>query len=125
LLALLKWPAVACLLVAGFYPHTAAARSPVSAEYVEKYVRTHAPALVGIARCESRFRQFEADGSPLYNKQGSSAVGVMQIMSSVHDRRAKDLGYDIKTLEGNVGYAEVLYNEQGRQPWKASASCWS
>jgi hypothetical protein len=118
---------VACLLAVPLFPSVATARtqSPANAEAVEKYVRKHAPELVGIARCESRFRQYNQNGSPLYNAGGSSAVGVMQIMSSAHNRRAKSLGFDIKTLEGNVGYAKVLYQEQGKQPWKASRRCWS
>lgn len=121
---------MACLLATMFLSLNivpAVAHSPVSPEVVEKVVRTKfasAPVMIKIARCESTFRQYESDGSLLYNKEGSSAVGVMQIMSSVHMSDAKRLGHDITTLDGNLDFALHLYKTQGTRPWDDSRHCW-
>ena len=52
-------------------------------------------------------------------------TGILQINSSVHGKRAKQLGYNLNTLEGNLGYGLLLYQEEGVRPWSASAFCWS
>ncbi len=85
-------------------------------------------ALPVIAQCESGGRQFEADGkTPLRNREGSSAIGKYQIMASLHEERAKRLGYDIRTEAGNEAFAYFLYAESGTQHWEAdprSRACW-
>ena len=91
-------------------------------------------ALPIIAGCESgdgtpgSGRQFEADGvTPLRNREGSSAIGKYQIMASLHEERAKGLGYDIRTKEGNEAYARYLYAESDTLHWEAdprSKACW-
>ena len=91
-------------------------------------------ALPIIAGCESgdrtpgSGRQFEADGkTPLRNREGSSAIGKYQIMASRHEARARSLGFDIQTEEGNEGYARYLYAESGTFHWEAdprSRACW-
>lgn len=80
--------------------------------------------MISIAKCESQFQQYDYAGRPLYNKNGTSAVGVMQIMYSVHGTKAKELGMDIRSLTGNLAYARHLYNQAGTSPWRASRSCW-
>jgi hypothetical protein len=130
LLTKIKWPVVACILAVVLFPSIAAARtqSSVSAHTVEKTVRAtfaNARVLIKIADCESDFRQFDENGNPLKNAQGSSATGVMQIISSIHKAPAKELGYDINTLEGNLGYSLYLYNTQGTAPWNESKNCWN
>jgi hypothetical protein len=82
------------------------------------------PILAEIARCESEFRQYGTDG-PLRGRVNSKDVGVMQINERYHSARSKQLGMDIHTLEGNLKYGALLYQEQGSQPWSASRSCWS
>lgn len=129
MLSLLKWPLVACILAASFFPNhaSARARSAVDAVSVEHTVRAYyagIPVLVRIADCESQFRQYDQNGKPFYNEKGSSAVGVMQIMSSIHRAQATKMGMDILTLEGNLAYAQYLYREEGTSPWDASKSCW-
>jgi len=85
-----------------------------------------APEMVAVAECESRFRQYHPEtGEPLPNQQGSSAIGVFQIMRSYHKEPARAMGYDIETLEGQLGYAEYLYDTQGLRPWEASRGCWA
>jgi len=81
------------------------------------------PILIQIARCESGFRQFDENGKALKNPK-SSATGVMQIMSSYHRKTAAKLGFDIRTLNGNLKYAKWLYKNEGTRPWNASKHCW-
>lgn len=85
-------------------------------------------ALPIIAECESGGRHFEADGkTPLRNREGSSAIGKYQIMASLHEERAKGLGYDIRTEAGNEDFARFLYAESGTFHWEAdsrSRACW-
>jgi hypothetical protein len=83
------------------------------------------PLLVEIARCESSFRHLTKDGSVLRGKVNKGDVGLMQINEFYHADTAKKLGLDLETLEGNMAYAEYLYNREGGQPWKASSTCWN
>jgi hypothetical protein len=98
-----------------------------SAQTVEEYVRDYfvdEPVMIAIASCESQFRHSDKDGKILKNPK-SSAVGVFQIMSSIHASNAnKNLGLDISTIEGNAAYARHLYEKSGTKPWKASQGCW-
>src|ERR1700733_9568602 len=92
---------------------TPAAPAPMpQAQSVQQYVESYfaaEPVMIAIAQCESNFRQFNKNGEVLKNSEGSSAVGVFQIMSSVHDSTADTMGLDLETLEGNVAYAQHLY----------------
>jgi hypothetical protein len=100
---------------------------PLIVPDVEAVVRDHFrdnPIMVEIARCESTFKHWDTDGSVLMNRQGSSATGVMQLMASYHARPAEKMGLDITDLEGNLAYAEYLYDRQGTTPWNASRNCW-
>ncbi len=95
---------------------------------VEEYVRdyfTDEPIMIEIAKCESQFRQYGKDGQVLKNSQGSSAIGLFQIMSSIHADFADDkLGLDVYSLQGNAAYARYLFDKQGTRPWDASKACW-
>ncbi len=82
------------------------------------------PILVEIAKCESEFRQFDANGSVLKGKVNSADVGLMQINKYYHADTALKLGFDLNTIEGNMAYAKYLYEREGVQPWKASSPCW-
>lgn len=96
------------------------------AQSVQQYVKTYfadEPVMYAIAGCESHFRQYDADGSILRNPH-SSAVGIFQIMDSVHSDVAADLGIDIYTMQGNAAYAKYLYDNEGTAPWLASKACW-
>jgi len=82
------------------------------------------PVMIAVAECESTFRQWDtATGEPLKNP-GSSATGAMQLMASYHREPASYLGWDIDTLEGNLAYAEYLYDREGVRPWLQSSGCW-
>ena len=53
-------------------------------------------------------------------------------LGSMGRRRIRDLkklghetvGYDIYTLEGNIGFGKYLYKNYGLNPWGASFNCW-
>ena len=100
---------------------------------VEFFEANDASVMIPIIRCESQFRHYDKNGEPLKNGEGSSAVGVAQILSSMHpdqkiiDRynkkydtglRIEDL--DVRTFEGNIGYALVLYKMNGTRDWECS-----
>lgn len=95
------------------------------AQTVEEYVRDYfadAPVMIAIAKCESQFTHVK-DGKILKNAK-SSAIGVFQIMASLHTETGNKLGLDITTIEGNAAYARYLYEKEGIKPWKASEACW-
>jgi hypothetical protein len=93
--------------------------------YVKK-TYANEPILIDIARCESTFRQYDtATGGILHGKADVDDIGVMQINEKYQLDKALNAGYDIDTVEGNVAYAQYLYDTQGAAPWKASESCWS
>jgi hypothetical protein len=90
---------------------------------VEKRVREYfadVPAMIQIARCESNFRQFADSGMPFRGGTGGGMIGVFQLYEKVHATAVRDLGFNLATLEGNIGYARHLYTESGTTPW---ASC--
>lgn len=97
------------------------------AQTVQQYVQTYfadEPVMIAIAGCESHDRQYDADGNVLKNPR-SSAVGVFQIMASIHATSADDnFGLNINTLQGNAAYARYLYDKEGTAPWNNSKSCW-
>jgi hypothetical protein len=82
------------------------------------------PILIEIARCESTFKQFNADGSIKRGKVNDMDVGVMQINEFYHLETSKKKGFDIYTLEGNMAYARDLFEREGAQPWSSSSPCW-
>jgi len=82
------------------------------------------PILVDIARCESRFRQLDANGNILRGLINKGDLGIMQINEYYHADKAAKLGFDLKTVDGNLAYAKYLYNKEGVQPWISSSKCW-
>ena len=81
------------------------------------------PVMSAIAKCESNFRQFTDSGNVLHGGAGTM-IGVFQFDEDVHASNALALGYNINTVEGNLGYARYLYTKQGTDPWVSSLSCW-
>lgn len=93
---------------------------------VEDAVREYfkdAPIMVEIARCESHFRQYDRQGNVLKNPT-SSAIGIFQIMSSIHKDTASYKGMDIRSADGNLEYARYLFEREGTRPWLSSSQCW-
>ncbi len=92
--------------------------------YVKNYYADE-PILIDIARCESGFRQYDKDGNLIRGNVNKADIGVMQINETYHLEKAKKLGFDIQTVEGNVAYGRYLYENEGAAPWSASQKCWS
>ncbi len=86
--------------------------------------------LTRICSCESngvpnkKPRHFDADGNVLRGKINNLDIGMCQINLHYHGARADKLGIDLFTEAGNIEYANMLYVEQGTQPWSWSKSCW-
>ncbi len=100
---------------------------PLNPDQVEAKVRKEfadLPVMISIAKCESSFTQYDSNRNPMYGGSGGM-VGVFQVAAAIHNDAAKDLSYDINTLEGNLAYARYLYENEGTVPWLASASCWN
>lgn len=93
-------------------------------ETVDEYFKEN-PILSKVAFCESRYRQFGTNGEALRGVVNSQDVGVMQINEKYHLSDSIKLGIDIYTLEGNLAYAQHLYDNQGVAPWVHSSKCWS
>jgi hypothetical protein len=103
----------------------------LEAKVVDFFEANGAPEMIPIIQCESNFRHYHSNGSILTNKAGSSAIGIAQIMSSVHpDPRAlknynrkfntnlTEEDFDLQTVEGNLGYALMLYELRGTRDWE-------
>lgn len=93
-------------------------------EYVKEYFK-ETPILAKIAKCESGFRQVGSDGMVLRGIVNKSDLGLLQVNEYYHGERASDLGYDLTTVNGNLAYAQYLYDKEGTQPWSASKKCWN
>lgn len=89
--------------------------------------------MLPIISCESGFRHFSPDGSVLRNKEGSSAIGIAQILASKHPdpkliRKYNRLyntdlsidDFDITTVEGNLAYALLLYELNDTRDWECA-----
>ncbi len=100
---------------------------------IEFFTDNDAEEMIPIIDCESEFKHFNTDGEVLKNRQGSSATGIAQILTSKHpDPKAlakynrmhnTDLiveDFDIKTLQGNLGYALLLYEIRGTRDWECA-----
>lgn len=83
-----------------------------------------APIMVAVANCESRMRQFNADGTVIHGVQHRQDSGLLQINKSVHAPKAKELGINLDTTEGNLAFGRYLYDHYGLTPWASSRGCW-
>jgi hypothetical protein len=97
--------------------------SPTVEEYVREYFED-VPIMTEVARCESRFRHFTKYGDVLRGEINDDDIGVMQINEHYHEDTADKLGYNLYSIDGNLGYARYLYEKEGVKPWKSSRKCW-
>lgn len=114
-------------LISSFYMTASKLSEQTDNEDIPRLVKTYYakyPVLAEIAFCESTMRQYDDNGNVLRGKVDSADVGIMQINQRYHAEKAKELGYDLMTPEGNLGFALYLYKAQGSRPWNASKSCW-
>ena len=101
---------------------------PLTSISVEAYIRDYfkdEPLLAEIAKCESTFRQFDSNGKVIKGEVNDDDIGAMQINTFYHLEGAQKQGFDIYTIDGNLGYAKWLYGKYGDAPWIHSSPCWS
>lgn len=83
------------------------------------------PVLKIIAACESGMKHYNTKtGNVLQGRKTPGDIGLLQINSLVHEGLARELGFNIYSIYGNIGFALKLYIEKGTQPWNASKACW-
>ncbi len=104
---------------------TSSIPTPKELEKLAKAYFKNDPILVDIAKCESRFRQFDKNGNVLRGEKNKSDLGLMQINEYYHAKKALELGHNLNTTEGNMAYAKYLYDREGGQPWISSSKCWA
>lgn len=93
------------------------------AAYVREYFADD-PIMAEIAKCESRFRHLGPDGEIFRGRINKSDLGVMQINTYYHEVAAEKLDIDLYSLNGNLEYAQYLYEKEGTVPWNSSKPCW-
>ena len=99
----------------------------------EKLKPILAPELVPICSCESSYsgtkndvpQQFEKDGKTVrYGRVEPDDRGMCQINRRIHAEAIKKMEVDIETEEGNITFANYLFETQGKKPWNWSKHCW-
>src|SRR5262245_34584785 len=105
------------LLSFGLVPKVLADNPNAIVEDAVRFYFADTPAMISIAKCESGFRQYNTDGSAMHDASGTY-VGVFQISEVIHTPKAIAMGFDIRTLDGNLMYARYLYSSSGTGPWK-------
>jgi hypothetical protein len=81
--------------------------------------------IVSIAKAESSGKQFDEEGNIIKGLKNKYDSGLLQINSLYHLDKAKEMGLDIYTLEGNIKYGVYLYYKEGTAPWLASKAAWN
>lgn len=71
--------------------------------------------MIPTLQCESSFRQFDSSGVIL--RSSTNDVGIAQINVEAHGQDAMERGIDIYTIEGNLKYARLLFDQSGTLPW--------
>ena len=82
------------------------------------------PVLAEIAYCESKFKHYNKNGEVIRGELTPEDVGVMQINEYFHEKTYGILEINVHTLEGNMEYAQWLYDREGTTPWNSSKHCW-
>jgi|ERR1700733_4789176 len=83
------------------------------------------PMLQKICDAESGGNQFLPNGNVVRGKVTPDDVGYCQIHESLWEDKARSLGYDIYTEQGNKDMALWIFDNYGTAPWNASKSIWS
>lgn len=76
-----------------------------------------------VAYCESRIRQFDANGEVLKGITGD--LGLFQLAPQYWLEESIKLNYDVHTTRGNALMASYILKTQGINAWLASKTCWS
>jgi hypothetical protein len=83
------------------------------------------PVMQRIAQCESRGQHLTSTGQVTRGKRNPHDTGLFQINTVVWGKKSEELGYDIRTQEGNEHMARYLFAHYGSVPWQSSAACWN
>lgn len=78
------------------------------------------PILKKICTAESGWKQFGKDGRVIRNKKTPSDLGICQIHETIWNDKARELGYDIYTEQGNKDMAVWIFEHYGTDPWNSS-----
>jgi len=112
-------------------------REPKSTEdeatgITDTQIVTLRPELVPICSCESMQGKngtpthYEADGvTVLRGRVNQNDIGICQINLDYHEKAAISAGLDLFIEADNITYANLLYEQQGNQPWSWSKQCWT
>jgi len=96
-------------------------------EVIEVPIREKAPVMERIKQCESGGKHINPKTGQVYmlaNTNKTVDVGIF-MLNTVWHKKAKELGYDITTLQGNEDMAYWIYENVGTSPWIYSMSCWN
>lgn len=76
-----------------------------------------APEMVAIINCESGFVHYKPDGTVLRGRVTPKDTGVAQINKDFHEAQADKLGFDLESVDGNLGMARHIYDNGGSRQW--------
>ena len=82
------------------------------------------PIFVSIAKCEGWPHWDKKTGEVIKGKVNPLDIGLLQINLTHNGEKAKQLGYDVFSLEGNLLMAKYLYEKNGLSDWRHSKYCW-
>lgn len=88
-------------------------------------VQPSIPILDKIAKCESGGNQFDKNGKVIKGKVNKADSGKYQINTNIWGKKAKELGFDLNTLQGNEAMAKWIFFHKGSVPWVNSSKCWN
>jgi hypothetical protein len=115
------------ICVTGGYGFNAYANAQIPKIHIiekEVPVREISPILKRVAKCESGLKQFRADGRVLRGKVEPSDIGILQLNETIWNDKARELGFDIYTEDGNWKMGQWIFDNFGSSPWSASSKCW-
>jgi hypothetical protein len=69
-------------------------------------------------------RQFTADGKVLHGYPNPDDIGLGQINLPTWGAKAKELGFDLYTYDGNIAMSKWIFDHYGWKPWVYSKNCW-
>jgi hypothetical protein len=76
-------------------------------------------------RLPTRLQGLYVYGRIVRGTQHAADIGLFQINTVVWGQKAQELGYDLRTGEGNTHMARYLFEHYGSVPWQSSAACWN
>lgn len=92
---------------------------------VIKEVSVFPPILEKICQAESGGRQFNKNGDVLRGAVNKSDIGYCQLQETIWNDKARKMGYDIYTEQGNKDMALWIFNHYGSEPWYLSKKNWN